>query len=89
MLPAMTSYATATWASLLKAKRAERGLSQVELARMIGVSRQAVSMWESPAASAWPKPDHVSRLVAALEINDAELADLYRGGDQEPVGGAA
>lgn len=73
-----------TWARLLKTKRAERGINQTDLADLIGVTRQAVSMWESTAASAWPKPEHVRYLVNELDITDAELAAVYRGGSAEP-----
>lgn len=66
-----------SWQTLIPAKRAEHGLSQAALARAIGVSRQAVTRWET---GGWPRPEHVGPLVAALGITDAEVFAIYQRG---------
>lgn len=67
-----------TWPALLKAKRDEKRISQTHLGRLIGVSRQAVFLWEQ--GTTWPRPEYVQKLVAELGITDAELAAVYRRG---------
>lgn len=50
-------------AQRLQQLRKEKGMSQEELAERLGVSRQAVSKWESGQSS----PD-VEKIVAASEL---------------------
>lgn len=69
-----------TWPALLRAKRAEHGLTQAELARRVGVTRQAVGLWES--GDFRPRP--VARIAEALGITDSELGALARSADGEP-----
>lgn len=52
-------------AERIKALRKSKGLSQEELAERIGVSRQAISKWESGRTV--PDPDKIILLSAALE----------------------
>ena len=54
--------------------RREKGLSQEELARKLGLSRQAVSKWERAESA----PD-VGNLVALSSIYEVTLDDLVRG----------
>ncbi len=55
-------------------RRKQLGLSQEELAKQIGVTRQAVSRWES--GSALPSVDNMIELSRALEISVDELLQL-------------
>lgn len=55
-------------------ERKKKGLSQEELAARIGVSRQAVSKWESAAAT----PD-LDKIVALSAIFDVSLDYLIKG----------
>lgn len=55
-------------------RRKQLGLSQEELARKIGVTRQAVSRWES--GTALPSVDNMVELSRALEISVDELLQL-------------
>ena len=54
--------------------RKERGISQVELARMLDVSRQAVSKWENDQSA----PDTV-KLIQLADALDTEVAYLATG----------
>ena len=54
--------------------RKERGISQVELAKMLGVSRQAVSKWENDQSA----PDTV-KLIQLADALDTEVAYLATG----------
>lgn len=58
----------------LAQRRKQMGLSQEELARQIGVTRQAVSKWESGAAL--PSVDNIVELARVLEISVDELLQL-------------
>ena len=60
-----------TFGASLKRLRMERGLSQEELARLLGTSKQVISRYESGARV--PKISTVSALAAAL---DAPLTAL-------------
>ena len=51
--------------------RAERGMSQEELAAALGVSRQSVSKWETGAAT--PELDKVAALAALFGVTMDEL----------------
>lgn len=59
--------------------RRERGVSQEELANVVGVSRQAVQKWESGAS----RPD-MDNLTALADYFGVSLDYLIRGREQEP-----
>lgn len=54
--------------------RKERGISQVELAKMLDVSRQAVSKWENDQSA----PDTI-KLIQLADALDTEVAYLATG----------
>jgi len=62
----------------LQKLRKEKGLSQEELAEMLGVSRQSVSKWES--GSTYPETE---KLVILSEIYGVTLDSLLKDGDIE------
>lgn len=68
-----------SWPALIYAKRRDLGITQEALADRLGVTRNAVCMWES-TKDGTPVPNEANRrkLVAVLAISDAELASLYR-----------
>lgn len=55
------------FAEKLKEARSKKGVSQEELAEMVGVSRQSVSKWESKEC--YPKLETLMEVVSALEIS--------------------
>ena len=57
-------------------RRKQMGLSQEELAKQIGVTRQAVSKWESGAAL--PSVDNIVELARVLDASVDELLQLSR-----------
>lgn len=61
-------------APLLKALREQRGLSQVELARLLGVTPPVLSRLESDASKA-----SLQRLMRVLALLDMELVIRPRG----------
>ena len=62
----------------IAALRKRRGLSQEQLAEQVGVSRQAVSKWETGAAS--PEFDKLAALSACLGVSVDELVTGVPGG---------
>ena len=58
----------------IRRRREERHLSQEELAEAVGVSRQAVSKWESGAAQ--PTGANRRALLQALDLREEEAAPL-------------
>ena len=60
-----------TLGTIIQTKRAQRGLSQEQLAEQVGVSRQAVSKWE--VGDAIPDTDKLVPLARALGITVDEL----------------
>ena len=58
----------------IRRQREERHLSQEELAEAVGVSRQAVSKWESGAAQ--PTGANRRALLQALDLREEEAAPL-------------
>jgi len=62
----------------LQTLRKEKGLSQEELAEMLGVSRQSVSKWESGIT--YPETD---KLITISEIFGVTLDSLLKNGDIE------
>lgn len=61
--------------------RKKKGLSQVELADAINVSRQAISRWE--VGSAIPSADNLMWLSKFYEVSMDELMDISVDGGQE------
>ena len=57
------------WSEEIRKRREERHLSQEELAEAVGVSRQAVSKWESGAAQ--PTGANRRALLQALDLREA------------------
>ena len=68
----------------LYALRRQKGLSQEELAERLGVSRQAVSKWESGSAT----PD-VDRLLALSKFYGVTMDDLFKEDSSAPGGEGA
>lgn len=64
------------WSEEIRRRREERHLSQEELAEAVGVSRQAVSKWESGAAQ--PTGANRRALLQALDLREAEAAPPRR-----------
>ena len=52
---------------LLRSRREAQGLEQAELARLLGVTQQTVSKWETGVTV--PRPARVSTLARALELD--------------------
>ncbi len=67
-------------AAVIRKAREDAGLSQKELAKLLGVTQAAVSNWET--AESRPGVVRIRALAEALGIDDAELtsaAELTRG----------
>ena len=62
------------WREEIRRRREERHLSQEELAEAVGVSRQAVSKWESGAAQ--PTGANRRAVLQALDLREEEAAPL-------------
>lgn len=62
--------------------RTQRKLSQVGLAKMLGVTNKAVSKWETGKSK--PKTDTIRKLAALFQIDIHELLSL-RNGERKPV----
>ena len=86
--------------SKLAEERRKNNLTQEQLAERLGVSRQAVSRWESDAA--YPETDKIVRMAALLGVScdyllredahpGARMGPRPRGGDPAapPGGGTA
>lgn len=58
-------------ATLIKKRRLELGMSQEELARLVGVKRQTVAEWESGATG--PKRSRAVDVARALQIKPEQL----------------
>ena len=69
----------------LKAARIAKGITQVELARRMGVTAQTISQYERGCAN--PKLETVKRFAEALDVSVAEL--YGQGGLIEPWSNAA
>lgn len=68
---------------LLRSRREARRLEQVELARLLGVTQQTVSKWETGVTV--PRPSRVAALARALEL-DAGLLHAAAADDDGDVG---
>ena len=60
----------------IKELRIEKGLSQMNLAKIVGVSQKAIDYWERDVNE--PKASYIIALVKAFEITfDEFFSDLY------------
>lgn len=66
------------YAKIIKTARLARKLSQEELARLVGVTKGAVSQWESGKGA--PARKNQKALASALGINPAELEAVLSSG---------
>ena len=67
-----------SYAKIIKTARLNRKLSQEELARLVGVTKGAVSQWESGESA--PARRNQKALANALGINPAELEAVLSSG---------
>ncbi len=74
----MNEYENKTMGMIIAEKRKKRGYTQESLAEAIGVSRQAVSRWESD--SAYPETEKLIKLARLLDL---DLNRLLLGCDQK------
>ena len=58
----------------LRQLRRKKGLSQEAVAKELGISRQAVSKWETDIAQ--PDLDNLKKICEILEISADELLDI-------------
>ena len=70
-----------SFGDLLRDYRAERGLSQDELAEQAGLSVAAISALER-GLTRWPYRDTIARLATALQLATAERSALTRAGQR-------
>lgn len=66
-----------TFSENLKARRKAKGLSQEKLAELVGVSRQAVTKWESSLSS--PSAENLMALSSVLGVSLDELTEISVG----------
>jgi transcriptional regulator with XRE-family HTH domain len=71
----------------IRSARKRAGLSQVELARLLGVQQSSVSQWER--GSTKPSTMHLLALAARLRCSLVELAGGPAGDDGGPATGPA
>ncbi|RNL84764.1 helix-turn-helix domain-containing protein [Halostreptopolyspora alba] len=67
-------------AEVIKAARKRKGLTQRELARLIGTGEMRVARWERGASA--PSAKYVFRLADALGIDPRDLVADEAGGDR-------
>lgn len=63
-------------AHMIKERRKKLSISQARLAKLTGVSRQCVSLWESGAIKTIKVPNIIA-LEKALRIPNGELLNMY------------
>ena len=59
----------------IKALRLEKGLTQPQLAREVGVSNGMISVWENNINE--PKASYIKRLALALDVSADDLLGLH------------
>ena len=59
----------------LRQLRRKKGLSQEAVAKELGISRQAVSKWETDLAQ--PDLDNLKKICEILDISADELLDIF------------
>ena len=69
----------ATFAARIKQLRAESGLTQQQLAALVGVSTSAVGNWENRPKEI-PKGDNLLKLAEAFGVNPVEFMRSRRKG---------
>jgi transcriptional regulator with XRE-family HTH domain len=82
-LPAHVGAASPSLSEAIRAARRRAGLSQVELAELLGVRQSSVSQWER--GSTMPSTVHLLALTAALKCS---LLDFPGAADGDAVAGA-
>lgn len=60
----------------IKEYRLEKGLSQPQLARMVGVSNGMISIWENNVNE--PKASYIKALAVAFEISADDLLGIEK-----------
>ena len=58
----------------IKAFRLEKGLSQPQLAALVGVSNGIISIWENNINE--PKATYIKRLATVLEVSTDQLLNM-------------
>ncbi len=71
-----------TFSEKIKMLRKQKGLSQEQLAEQVGVSRQAVSKWET--AEALPDTEKIIQLAKFFEVSIDYLLDKEMESEEEP-----
>ena len=74
------------FARLLSGRRREKGLTQDQLADLVGVTHQAVSKWER--AEALPEMSKIGDIAKAVDTPTEELISSLYGGETEKVNNA-
>jgi transcriptional regulator with XRE-family HTH domain len=67
----------------LRRRRKDQGLSQDEVAALIGVSQPTVGKWEN--GRAMPEPQYHERLAVFLDANTADIVHWIYGSEDELV----
>lgn len=68
----------------IKQARVAAGISQIRLATLLGVTRSAVSQWESEHGTV-PRPEHLARLAELLHTDYEWLATGKKSREEKPV----
>lgn len=78
---AVTAHRLGQCATRLERERVSRGWKQQHLADLLGVSRQAVSLWE--AGICIPEHNRLSAIAEAFGVADAEVEEwIYHWGEE-------
>ena len=64
-----------TLKDIIREARLARGLSQYELADMLGVRNAAVSSWETGKMN--PSPENMVALITVLDLDEDAAASAY------------
>lgn len=73
--------------TVIAEKRKEAGITQIELAEQMHVTRQTVSRWESGAA--YPDIEKIPELAEILGVSCDELLGAAGKAEGQPAGGSA
>lgn len=74
---------SANCSDYLKVLRVQRGLSQTELAALVGVSQAAIGQWERGVSN--PKGKHLLALAKALAVEAKLLINVTKIGSREAI----
>ena len=69
------------YAIIIRTLRTDRGLTQGELARLVGVSRVCVQHWESEISC--PCIQHIKPLCRALQVSPSDFLDWEERGQKK------